>query len=56
MKESTSKAASAQYRVECSYCGAKIGEPCRTLKTRRVTDTHVDRIHDWFQLWRKGEL
>lgn len=25
-------------------CGAQAGEPCRTAKTRRVTDTHVWRL------------
>ncbi|HET6916638.1 MAG TPA: hypothetical protein VFH56_11165 [Acidimicrobiales bacterium] len=40
----TSKAPSARYGVPCPTCGAKADEPCRTRKTRRVTDTHVARI------------
>lgn len=27
----------------CPKCGAKAGERCRSLTTRRVTDTHVAR-------------
>lgn len=26
-------------------CGAKAGQPCRSIHTRRVTDTHVDRLN-----------
>lgn len=29
--------------VACPKCGAGQGEKCRTLKTRRVTDTHEAR-------------
>jgi hypothetical protein len=31
------------YREPCTKCGAKVGEPCRTLGTRRVTDVHKAR-------------
>ena len=40
----TSTAASAQYRNVCLVCHAPGLSPCRTLKTRRVTDTHKARI------------
>lgn len=43
-------AASARYDVPCSFCGAKAFEPCRSIKTRRVTDTHSARIHDYYSL------
>ena len=39
-----SKAASAQYPNVCPVCFAKPKQPCRTLKTGRVTDTHLVRI------------
>lgn len=39
-----SRAASAQYPRPCSTCGAGSREPCRTLTTGRVTDTHIARI------------
>lgn len=34
---------SATYGVPCEKCGAKSDEPCRSLTTRRVTDTHLAR-------------
>lgn len=39
-----SKARSALYPTGCGFCGAAKGEPCRSLTTGRVTDTHADRI------------
>lgn len=39
-----SRAASAQYGVPCPTCKAGQDDPCRTLTTGRVTDTHVSRI------------
>jgi hypothetical protein len=39
-----STAASSRYTVTCPSCNAEPGEPCRTLKTGRVTDTHTHRI------------
>ena len=32
--------------VHCLTCGAKPGERCRTLKTRRITDIHAARWND----------
>lgn len=34
--------------IACTKCGAKPGEPCRTLATRRVTDAHKAR---WLWVW-----
>lgn len=39
-----SGAVSAQYSVMCPICKALPFAPCRTLITRRVTDTHLARI------------
>ncbi len=39
-----SNAASARYRNVCPKCKARSFEPCRTLKTGRVTDTHLSRV------------
>lgn len=39
-----SKAASAQYAATCPRCSAKPKEPCRAIKSGRVTDTHIARI------------
>lgn len=41
-----SKAVSAQYRRPCPTCKAKPLEPCRTLRTGRVTDTHMARLSE----------
>lgn len=38
-----SGATSAQYGVPCPTCGAGPYAPCRSLTTRRVTDTHAAR-------------
>lgn len=43
-----SKAVSARYRNVCPKCKAKSYEPCRTLKTGRVTDTHMQRVQNQF--------
>lgn len=43
-----SKAASAQYRNTCPVCKAGFKMPCRTLKTGRVTDTHMARVQAQF--------
>jgi len=32
-----------RFAESCSKCGAPSGKPCRTLATRRVTDTHKAR-------------
>ena len=32
------------YPNQCPTCGAEPNKPCRTLKTKRVTDTHLARI------------
>jgi hypothetical protein len=42
--EPPSRAASAQYDVICPTCGAFPRDPCRTLTTGRVTDTHAARM------------
>ncbi len=35
------------YRVrDCPACGAFAGEPCRTAKTKRVTDSHSARFSE----------
>lgn len=39
-----STAYSAQYRASCPTCKAESFMPCRTLKTKRVTDTHAGRV------------
>ena len=39
-----SSAVSAQYNITCPVCAAGPLLPCRTLKTGRVTDTHLKRI------------
>jgi hypothetical protein len=39
-----SGAASAQYARGCPTCGAGPYQPCRTLTTGRVTDTHMKRL------------
>jgi hypothetical protein len=39
-----SHAVSAQYNVTCPVCNAQPLTPCRTLRTGRVTDTHLARI------------
>ncbi len=39
-----SGAVSAQYPTGCDTCGAVVGDPCRSLTTGRVTDTHKARI------------
>lgn len=44
MRKPSSKAVSAQYAVACPTCEAPPKDPCRTLRTLRVTDTHLDRI------------
>jgi len=36
--------------VPCPTCGAEPGERCRTLKTRRTTDTHNARWNQSFYL------
>lgn len=40
----TSTAPSTRYPAGCPTCGADVGQPCRSLRTRRVTDTHKARI------------
>lgn len=40
-----SKAASDRYFKVCPVCGAGSYKPCKTIKTRRVTDTHLPRIN-----------
>lgn len=30
-------------RVDCPTCGEQAGKRCRSLITRRTTDTHVER-------------
>lgn len=40
-----SSSVSAQYPTGCTTCGAVRGQPCRSLRTRRVTDTHIARIN-----------
>lgn len=50
-----SKAASAQYDVTCPKCLARPKEPCRSLRTRRVTDTHLARIDAAYPSTRVGE-
>lgn len=42
-----SAAVSAQYDVGCPRCGAQAFEPCRSARTRRVTDTHAARMDRW---------
>lgn len=32
------------YKIPCVVCGAPPFQRCRTLKTRRVTDTHMRRV------------
>lgn len=39
-----STAVSAKYPVACPTCHAKIKQPCRSMTTNRVTDTHQARI------------
>jgi hypothetical protein len=39
-----SKAVSAQYPRPCPTCGAEPYQPCRSLTTGRVTDTHHARL------------
>jgi hypothetical protein len=39
-----STAPSARYGVACPTCKAAADQPCRTLTTGRVTDTHAARI------------
>ena len=39
-----SKSPSARYGRPCPTCKAAADQPCRTLTTGRVTDTHVARI------------
>lgn len=34
--------------VACPKCGAAEGERCRSLTTRRVTDTHVARFDAFY--------
>lgn len=46
-----SAAISARYGVACPICGAGPNEACRTLKTKRVTDTHKARIDLWLDRW-----
>lgn len=41
-----SSAVSAQYPHGCTTCGAGPRQPCRTLRTGRVTDTHLARIQN----------
>lgn len=41
---------SAQYGVPCPKCEASADEPCRSLTTHRVTDTHAARRSAY---WRK---
>ena len=46
------------YANTCPTCGAAPGEQCRTLGTRRLTDTHMDRIKrsvGWRQIDGKGQ-
>src|SRR5215207_6533154 len=42
--ERPSRAVSARYRKACPRCEAEPGQPCRTLKTDRITNAHVVRI------------
>lgn len=35
---------SHNYRNPCVVCGAQPFQPCRTLTTGRVTDTHMRRV------------
>lgn len=44
-----SEAVSARYPNSCSTCGAKPYEPCRSLRTKRVTDAHQPRISAQFE-------
>lgn len=46
---SPSYAASARYGVACPTCGAKPDEPCRAVRSGRVTDTHSARQAAWFK-------
>lgn len=50
-----SKAASSRYTVPCRACGAEPQQPCRTLASGRVTDTHQSRIFDQHQHRRTEE-
>lgn len=43
-----SNAVSARYQNPCGKCLAKAYEPCRTLTTGRITDTHRIRIDEQF--------
>lgn len=48
-------AASAKYGVFCPKCGAAAEEPCRSLSTHRVTDTHAARIRLYWRERNKRE-
>lgn len=49
MNQKQSKAVSSQYTVECPQCHAAPNQPCRTLRTGRVTDTHLSRIDKQYE-------
>ena len=37
----------AVQEVECSQCGAQVGEPCRSHPHRKVTTSHEPRMTDY---------
>ena len=43
-----SRAPSASYGVECDTCGAGSEDPCRSIKSHKLTDTHQARINAWW--------
>lgn len=47
-------AASARYGVPCSTCAAGADDPCRSLVTGQVTDTHVARLKAYWAGWPSG--
>lgn len=54
-RKKASKAVSARYVNPCSKCLAKAYEPCRSLTSGRVTDTHLVRVQEQFTTTRVGE-
>jgi hypothetical protein len=39
--------------VACPVCHQPVGQKCRTLKTKRVTDTHTPRVDVYHEMWRR---
>ncbi|WP_420093446.1 zinc finger domain-containing protein [Mycolicibacter kumamotonensis] len=43
-------------RVACPVCKQPVGEKCRTLKTGRLTDTHIPRLELGGWHFREGRV